>query len=116
MGLRCISSEHRWDAQVGAQGVAKSLNGLIGNICGVCFYINSLLFFRICLIWALGGYKIGQKNGGWLTKISPARHTHFGEFFGQLFGPTKLSKNAPQNKSVTLMEAYASQFSFSVGS
>ena len=63
---------------------------------GFCFNINSLLFFGFCIIWALGGSKIGQKTGGRLTKILPAEQTHFWGFFGQPFGTNTFSKSAPQ--------------------
>jgi len=82
--------------------------GLIGNIYiyiyGIFLYINSRSFVGFCVIWALGGSNIGKKKGGRVTKIVPARQTHFGEFFGQSFGEITFSinNNAP-NKSVILM-------------
>ena len=64
------------------------------------FNINSRSFFGFCLILALRGCNIGQKNGGRLTKTMPARQTHFGEFFGQPFGESTFSKNVPQKHTL----------------
>jgi len=50
-------------------------------------------------MWTLGGSNIGQKNGGKLTKILPARQTHFWEFFGQPFGENTFSKNTPPKQN-----------------
>ena len=57
------------------------------------------VFFGFCLIWALAGSNIGQKTGGRLTKILPARQTHVWEFFGQPFGETTFSKKHAPNKT-----------------
>ena len=65
------------------------LRGLIRNVYGIFVFVFILIlcfFFGCCLIWALGGCNIGQKGGGRLIKILPARQTHFGDFFGQPFG------------------------------
>ena len=59
---------------------------------GFVFFVDSRSFFGFCLIWALGGSNIGQKTGGRLTKILPARQTHFGGFFGQPFGEKTFSE------------------------
>ena len=68
------------------------------------FYINSQSFFGFCLTWALGGVNIGQKIGGRLTKILPARQTHFGGCFPQPFGGNTSSKKHTQNKICNLEE------------
>jgi len=41
------------------------------------------------------GLIYGQNGRGRLSKILPARQTHFWEFFGQPFGQNTFSKNAP---------------------
>jgi len=57
------------------------------------------VFFGFCLIWALGGFNIGQKNGGRLTKISPARQTHFWEFCWPALRVTYIfGKSTPSEK------------------
>ena len=55
-------------------------------------------FFWFCLIWALGGSNIGQKTRGRLIKVLRARRTYFWRFFGQPFGASTSSANAPQNQ------------------
>ena len=65
---------------------------------GVRFIITRS-FSGFCLIWALGGFNIGQKGGGRLNKILSARQTFFGEFFGAAFGESTFSKNTPEQKS-----------------
>ena len=45
------------------------------------FHINSLSFVGVRVVLALGVFYIGQNGGGRLTKILPAKQTHFGEFF-----------------------------------
>ena len=72
---------------------------------GIVFVsIDSRSFSGFCFIWAVGGGNIGQKCRGRLTKILPARQTHFGDFFGQPFGENTFSTNAPPKKSVSLIE------------
>jgi len=64
---------------------------------GILYII--FVFFGFCLILALGVFNIGQKGCGMLTKILPARQTHFWEFFWAPFGENTFSKNAsPPNR------------------
>jgi len=53
------------------------------------------VFFGFCFIWALGGFSIGEKDGGRLTKILPAKQTYFWEFLGQPFGENTFPKSDP---------------------
>jgi len=65
----------------------------------VSVYTNVWLFFGFCLIWAVGGSKVGQNTGWRLTKTLPARQTHFGGVLGQPLGENTFSKNAPPKNS-----------------
>ena len=56
------------------------------------FYISSRTFSDFVCLWALGVFYLGQKTGGRLTKILPARQTHFVEFVCQPFGETTFSQ------------------------
>ena len=78
---------------------------IIGNWYGIVFYFKSRSLFGFCLIWALGGSDIGQKNGGRLTKILPARQTYFGGSLASPSGKTHFrTKTHHTNKSVILIK------------
>ena len=76
---------------------------MLRSLIGLALII-SLSFSGFCVLLAFGVFNIGQKDGAWLTKILPARQTHFWEFFGQPFGENTFSKNGSPNKSVILMK------------
>ena len=68
----------------------------------VC-YINSRSCFGFCVLLALGGFNKGQKDGRRLSKILPARQTHFWEFLGAPFGEMHL-RTKQQNESVIFVK------------
>jgi len=68
--------------------------GFLGNISGFFCYINSLSFSDFALYGRWEGLMKGKRRAGRLTKILPARQTHFGKFFRQPFGENTFSQNA----------------------
>jgi len=96
MGSCCVHKPPNLGFVVIIVGIGNGIINRINRKCIMGLFLFILIlnhFFRFCLIWALGGSNIRQKNGGRLTKILPARQTNLGEFLGQPFAENTYSKN-----------------------
>jgi len=96
--MSCGTSGQIYAGHLGSIGTKKKY------ICKCFSYIHFLSFFGFCVLWASGGFNIGQKDGGRRTKILPGRQTHSWEFFSATFGENTFSKTHPQ-KTVKFWES-----------